>query len=138
MAYKIKDLTVQLAKRPGIHRPFNTCSGCARSNIIPVLSELCFGPGLTQVTLWQILTPVTLAFRASSDEDSLAALSTLKEQLKQQLSEVEREQAALEKSMAPQTIEEVDMLTDKLNDALKELKARRVELAKKPKAARTK
>jgi hypothetical protein len=66
-----------------------------------------------------------------SPEDSLNALSALKEQLKQQLAEVEKQQAAAAESTLPQTVEEVDMLTKKLNDALEELKVRRSELSKR-------
>jgi hypothetical protein len=84
------------------------------------------------------MTPLVLAMTASSPEDSLAVLSVLKDQLQKQLVEVEREQAVLERNLAPKTVAEVDMLTGKLNDALKELKTRRVELAKKPRAARKK
>ena len=132
MAFKIKDLMIHLPTETGVHRAFNTCSGCAKTNFIPPLSEFCVNP-LIQGTIWQIFTPFTLAFLPTSQEDSLAALSVLKEQLTQQLAVVEREQAALEKGLAPQTVEEVDMLTDKLNEALKELKTRRADLVKKPK-----
>jgi hypothetical protein len=137
MAFKIKDLMIQLPAKPGAPHPANTCSGCLKSNFIPPLSEFCVNP-LIQGTIWQIFTPFTLAFLPTSQEDSLASLSALKEQLTQQLAVVEREQAALEKGLAPQTVEEVDMLTGKLNEALKELKSRRAELVKKPKPARSK
>jgi hypothetical protein len=63
----------------------------------------------------------------------MAALAALKEQLKQQLAKVEEMQAAAEESLLPKTVEEVDMLIKKFDEALVELKARRAELAKKPK-----
>jgi hypothetical protein len=139
MAYKIKDLMIHLPTEPRfIPLPDNICSGCFRSNINPVLSQFCPDVVRNQATIWQVLTPITLAMTAGSQEDSLAVLSVLKEQLQQQLVEVEREQATIERGLAPKTVEEVDMLTGKLNDALKELKTRRVELAKKPRAARKK
>jgi len=139
MAFKIKDLMIHLPTERGGPHPTYLCSGCPTSRpIVPPLSQFCTYTAVTQVTLWQILTPLTVGFLATSQEDSLTTLAVLKEQLTQQLAEVEREQTALEKGMAPQTVEEVDMLTDKLNEALKELKARRAELVKKPKPARTK
>jgi hypothetical protein len=64
---------------------------------------------------------------------SAEALATLREHLKRQLANVERLHAAAEENLRPQTIEEVDMLTAKLNEALEELKARRADLEKKPK-----
>jgi hypothetical protein len=73
-----------------------------------------------------------------SPPTSLAALAALKEQLKQQLAAVEKQQAAVEESLRPSTIEEVDLLTKKLNEALVELKKRRAELSRKPKPARNK
>ena len=73
------------------------------------------------------LTPVIVPTR----ETSVTALSALKDQLRQQLAEVEKLHSAAEAGMKPQTVEEVDMLTEKLNDALEELKSRRAELAGK-------
>jgi hypothetical protein len=73
------------------------------------------------------LTPVIVPTR----ETSVTALSALKDQLKQQLAEVEKLHSAAEAGMKPQTVEEVDALTKKLNDALDELKSRRAELAGK-------
>jgi hypothetical protein len=69
---------------------------------------------------------------AESGQLAVAALSALKEQLKQQLAEVEKQQAAAEADLQPQTVEDVDTLTKKLKDALDELKARRAELSGKP------
>jgi hypothetical protein len=66
---------------------------------------------------------------------SLAALSILKEQLKQQLAEVEKEQAAVEESLLPQTVEQVDDLSKKLTEALQELKVLKQKLSSKPKPA---
>jgi hypothetical protein len=71
----------------------------------------------------------------TSSAASLAALSTLKEQLKQQLAEVEKEQAAVEESLLPQTVEQVDELSKKLTEALQELKVLKQKLSSKPKPA---
>ena len=65
--------------------------------------------------------------------ESLAALSILKGQLKQQLAEVEKEQAEIEKSLLPQTVEQVDDLSKKLTEALQELKVLKQKLSSKPK-----
>jgi hypothetical protein len=74
----------------------------------------------------------------TSSAESLAALSILKEQLKQQLVEVEREQAAIEKSLLPQTVEQVDDLSRKLTEALQELKELKLELSGNAKPAEDK
>jgi hypothetical protein len=58
----------------------------------------------------------------------VAELSVLKEQLKQQLADVEQQHSAAEESLRPQTIAQVDELQKKLEAALDELKARRTEL----------
>ncbi|MGO9339442.1 MAG: hypothetical protein ACLPY1_18240 [Terracidiphilus sp.] len=69
----------------------------------------------------------------SSSAASFEALLILKEQLKQQLAEVEKEQAALEKCLLPQTVEQVDDLSKKLTEALQELKVLKQKLSSKPK-----
>jgi hypothetical protein len=71
--------------------------------------------------------------QGTSSGTSFAALSALKEQLKKQLAEVEKEQAAMEESLLPQTVEQVDDLSQKLSDALEELKSLRQKLSSKPK-----
>lgn len=71
----------------------------------------------------------------TSSAASFAALSILKEQLKQQLAEVEKEQAAVEESLLPQTVEQVDELSKKLTEALQELKVLKQKLSRKPKSA---
>ena len=58
----------------------------------------------------------------------MAALSALKEQLKQQLAEVEKQEQATEESLRPQTVAQVDELLQKLEAAAEELKSRRAEL----------
>jgi hypothetical protein len=63
-------------------------------------------------------------------EDAVSALSALKEQLRQQLDEVERQEKAIEESLRPQTVAEVDNLQKKLQDAMEELRKLRPELEK--------
>ena len=68
---------------------------------------------------------------AQAPEDRLAGLSALKEQLKRQVADLEKQQNATEESLRPQTVAQVDDLQRKLEAALEELKARRVELVQK-------
>jgi hypothetical protein len=63
----------------------------------------------------------------------LAALSALKEQLNQQLAEVEKQEKATEESLRPQSVAQVDELQTKLEAALEELKSQRAELEQKEK-----
>lgn len=83
-----------------------------------------------------------ICFTASHDwrppATSLVALAALKDQLKKQLAEVEKQETAVEDSLRPQTVEDVDMLMKKFDEAILELKARRAELVKKPKPPRKK
>jgi hypothetical protein len=57
----------------------------------------------------------------------------LKEQLKQHLAEVEKQEKATEESLRPQSVAQVDELQKKLEAALEELKNRRAELEQKEK-----
>jgi len=59
------------------------------------------------------------------------ALAQLRQQLKQALQQVEQQERALDESMQPQTIDEVDQLEAKLQAALEELRARRETLQKR-------
>ncbi|REF99919.1 hypothetical protein DFJ67_5965 [Asanoa ferruginea] len=59
-------------------------------------------------------------------------LTLLKQQLRLALEQVEAQEAARDEAERPQTIEEVDQLTERLNDALDELRRRRVELSERP------
>src|ERR1700688_3899983 len=72
-----------------------------------------------------------LARAAQAPEDRFAGLSALKEQLKQQLADVEKQHSAAEESLRPQTVAQVDALQKKLEAALEELKGRRTELEQK-------
>jgi hypothetical protein len=63
--------------------------------------------------------------------DPTAGLAALKEQLKQAMANVETQEAALNDSLLPQTVAEVDDLTTRLQGAMDELKARKIELQKR-------
>jgi hypothetical protein len=119
-----------------------TC-GCTHfSHCIPHSIVIQCGFGCTDIT--PICGPCTRHFQScpgtsivpeqagTTQEASFAALSALKEELKQQLAEVEKQHTAAEHSLLPQTVEEVDMLTKKLQGALEELKSRRAELSNNP------
>lgn len=62
--------------------------------------------------------------------DPTAGLAALKEQLKQAMANVETQEAALNDSLLPQTVAEVDDLTTRLQGALEALKARKADLQK--------
>jgi len=64
------------------------------------------------------------------DPEQLAAL---KQQLKQVLADVEKQEQAVTESLRPQTVAEADELQQKLQGALEELKGLRAELARKEK-----
>ena len=55
----------------------------------------------------------------------------MKEQLKIQLAQIEHEQQAAEQRLKPQTVETIDELERKLQDALTELQQQREELKRK-------
>jgi hypothetical protein len=117
MAFKIKDLMV--------HVPSTGSPVRGRD-----IAERC-----TQLTTNVTTIPTTNLFDLAgySESVSIAVLSTLKEQLKLQLAEVEKLEVVAEQRLLPKTIKEVDMLTQKFTDALGVLKAYRLELARKPK-----
>jgi hypothetical protein len=70
---------------------------------------------------------------ARAPEVRFAGLAALKDQLKRQLADVEKQHSAAEESLRPQTVAQVDALQKKLEAALDELKARRTELEQKNK-----
>lgn len=62
--------------------------------------------------------------------------AAIKEQLKQALAEVEREEKAAEEKLRPQTVAEVDSLQKRLREALSDLDKRKQELEKKEKPSK--
>jgi len=65
--------------------------------------------------------------------DRLAALATLKQQLRDQLADVEALEKAAQERVRPQTLSEIDDLIKKVKDALEELEKRKKELEEKHK-----
>ena len=153
MAFKIKDLMISdLSAEQGAHvycgvwqiscidKSHGFSPTCKKLNTEAAGfgAEYFFHPGGNPIACdvgISIFTPRTITpytpFIVPTRETSVTALSALKDQLRQQLAEVEKLHSAAEAGMKPQTVEEVDMLTEKLNDALEELKSRRAELAGK-------
>src|SRR5208283_4932368 len=137
MAFKIKDLMVSilpLGNNPPCHPP-------TRRVVYPypappyAYNPLCHPP--TRYVEYPYPPPchppTWLCLPTVPPDDPTAtfqALSILKEQLKQQLAEVEKQQAAIEDCLLPKTIQEVDKLSEKLTEALKELRERRAELSR--------
>jgi len=120
MAFKIKDLMINLL-------PSET-QGCGCTVMTCGETDIC---GETYDTDDEFV----VVLRRRPRMASRAALSALKEELKRRLAEVEKRQAAAEERLLPQTLEEIDMLTKKLNDALEELKGRRAALSTKSEPA---
>ena len=63
--------------------------------------------------------------------DPTAGLAALKEQLKKALADTETQEAAMNESLLPQTVEEAEDLEKRLQGVLDELKARKAELKKR-------
>jgi len=118
MAFKIKDLLINDLSEPGVKiehidarcLPRTEQAVCATNITLPV-GDVPLGP--------------------FDPGESLTSLRNLKEQLKEQLDQIEKRQSDLEKNLEPQTVEEVDTLSAKLTKALEDLDQLRAELAKK-------
>jgi hypothetical protein len=145
MAFKIKDLMINiLSSEPNVRGGVPFCTPVSEETAVLRCNNLTFpwacGPHTYGCTFFTLhCTPASdPTFPFGGSPLSVAALATLKEQLKRQLAEIEKQQAAAEENLLPKTVEEVDMLTKKLNDALDELKGRRAELSRKSKPAKNK
>jgi hypothetical protein len=136
MAFRVRDLVInvlpehggeglQPADCPGISNcyPF---SSCGRTNACYPVSGCrivsCIGSRCGGCTLDISRLP---GFQQGARAEDLAALKT---QLTQALREVERFEQVLADSMRPQSIDEIEVLEDKLEDALSELKQRKEQL----------
>lgn len=127
MAFKVKDLMINDLSEPGLGPPFQnrTCNPITRG-----AGAACFTSFLvTGIDTGFGTFGGAGALNPFDPGESLESLSNLKEQLKQQLAQIEKQHAALEKNLQPQTVEEVDALSTKLNEALDELRALRAKLA---------
>lgn len=144
MAFKIKDLMINdlaAAQQGGAGRGIDfLCTPSHTTRCLATPFDFCLTPILA-CTPSLTRDPNLMAYIGrqavpvppeSGPTDTLSTLATLKEELKRQLAEVEKQEAALEAELAPKTIEEVDELTKKLQDALEALKTIRHTLPKKP------
>jgi hypothetical protein len=119
MPFKISDLMINDLSKPPIPIPARTCN--------PITRAICFN---TNPAAPICPCQCTYAGDAAYDVgDPAESLPTLKEQLRRQLAEVERQQAALETDLLPESVEEVDDLVKKLTYALEVLGDLRARLA---------
>jgi|SRR5277367_208295 len=106
MAFKIRDLMINdLSGQPNQIDFHTKCTAVTQS-------PDCFNSILA--------TPI---YDIGDPAEFLASLATLKEQLRRQLAGVEKLEAALEKRLLPESVEEIDALSDKLTGALEDLRA---------------
>jgi uncharacterized phage infection (PIP) family protein YhgE len=77
-----------------------------------------------------VCTPTFEAFRGDLQAEHLAAL---KDELRATLDKMEAHEKVVNERQQPQTLEQVDQVEKKLNEALETLKQRRAELQKRTK-----
>ncbi len=109
----------------------NACSALAACSvrICSVGQTICHNPSFVTCPGGSII----LTIPDPGPVEIATSLEELKAQLKQQLAAIEEQEKATAESMRPQTVAEVDDLQAKLQAAMEELKARRVELEKQEK-----
>lgn len=101
-----------------------TCTACSNCTGCTGCTRTCQCSGCSIVTCEPFASRGPVEAIAAQPE----TLAQLKEQLKQALERVEEQERALDESMMPQTVDEVDQLEAKLQAALEELRARRETL----------
>ena len=120
--------------------PLNTACGPCSASICPnacSLSPTChlpscaFGSGCGPLNT--ACGPCSASFQTpfAGGGDPAAGLAALKEQLKKALADTETQEAAMNESLLPQTVEEAEDLEKRLQGVLDELKARKAELKKR-------
>lgn len=121
---------------PTFQCPLNTCACTGLPSICQIGTippTGCFGGtcGLSEITdPWTILTtvltdPVTI--RQVRDTE----LEVLRVQLRQAMANVEEQVKAEDERLSPQSVEDVDILEGRLQEALRELQERKTELQKR-------
>jgi hypothetical protein len=152
MAFKIKDLMIGVLPgggpmpQPACRTAYSThLAECQTGYLTYVINcRTAYSTHLTATPVIQCTVtfgdPVEIDIESAerAKEYSLAHLAILKEQLQRRLAEVQKLEAEIEESMQPKTVEEIDMLTEKLHGALEELKTRKDDLKKKSDSARDK
>jgi len=149
-AFKYKDLMITVGINPGfINPPHCVCFGYSWAvtykRAVQAAEELYLGGGITPAphclyrteifltcsgisfgcparTLTEVAGPV--AYPGPGPED----LATVKVQLQQALSEIEKQERAAAENAEPRTAAEVESLQTKLHEAISELERRKQEL----------
>ena len=154
VAFKVNDLMIHLLSHPAAgggcgpgSAPIPQCAGCTGTcNFCSsactqgctgtcLCSHSCHMGGRTLVVSQNCIAANLCGGTGDPGLDgpgviNAETLIALKHQLQQQLAQVEALQAAVEESQKPQTVEEVDVLEQRLTAALGELKTRRDEIQK--------
>jgi hypothetical protein len=92
----------------------------------------CFETHTVPTGVWACgLTPAGPVQAGGDPASASGQLAALKAQLQQALTEIENHEKAVNESLKPQTVAEVEELQGKLRDALVELDQRKSELEKK-------
>ena len=138
MRFKVNDLMINILPEANPKEALacgacTRCSDCSRCSGCTRCSDCSRCTGCSRCTFWSCdmmscMYDSKYPFPYLTDPSgSPEALSTLKEQLRQELAQLEQQETELQGS-EPQTVEEIDAIEAKLKDALKELQARRKEL----------
>jgi hypothetical protein len=147
MAFRVRDLVINVLPEAGeqnrfgcglgfSHCGFGSCdfvticiySGCREcSGAFTCIGATNCGGCTLNVTCGPNSCGVSLLL-GRGDASNPEALAALKAQLREALRTVESAEQQLAERMSPQTVEEVDALEKKLQDALEELRARKEQL----------
>jgi hypothetical protein len=112
MPFLVKDLLITVVGGPGAAEASDHCTGSCCLNP-------CSLPSCDNASC--IVTPITGSF--GEEVINPADLAALKEQLLLAVKSVEERQAAAEKRLAPQTLEEAELAEKQLRAALTEVRA---------------
>jgi hypothetical protein len=154
MSFKVKDLMIDLTAPGTIHdncQPAVVCrvgctlftNVCEFQSSVPLPFTICgFNSSFSRRDACdaggtQIRTPWTTATMHTETIQhtvplGLQPLGSLKKYLNAALQEVDGREKTMEESLKPQSVAAVEMLEEKLSEALDELRARKTELRKKP------
>ena len=101
--------------------PTNPCGGCTLNITVPC------GPCSLGNTCGSI-GPCTLGFSLAPGLRQAGDLGALKQELKRVLGEIEAQERALDDSLQPQTLADIELLEEKITLGLKELQSRKEQL----------
>ncbi len=137
MAYRIKDLLINVISASDAKRRFGNCMASVTDPRVFTTHEC--GTNTTKVCRllwahpWFCGTSTTWPgpVAAGDPVEWVEQLAILKAELKEALEEVERQEAAAEQALTPRDIPEIDSLANKLKEGLTELARLRSELERK-------